>query len=177
MKCNNLKNLINTIIQINFNSRIMNKILFLIFSFLSFIANGQSSFVASANSNTASSNISYSIGQLLTTQVSKENITINHGVQQAFEIQEILSITETKDLLKLSIFPNPVPEFLKLDIKGFDFTNCYFSLVDINGKQLKNNIINKNQTIISMPNYKPAVYFLQIVKNGKKIKTFKIIKK
>ncbi len=140
-------------------------------------SNAQSSVNTSGNTATGNSgNTTYSIGQLVyTTQTGTSGATSN-GVQQPSEISIVLSMIKNEHQLKATAFPNPTIDFLKLDIKGVEFSNLKYRITDINGKTITANRITKQQTHIPMQNLTTATYFVTILKKNKNIKTFKIFK-
>jgi hypothetical protein len=62
-------------------------------------------------------------------------------------------------------------------IKPYDDENFRYRLHDINSILLQDKKIESEETEISMDNYTPAVYFLQVIKDNQEVKVFKIIKK
>jgi hypothetical protein len=120
---------------------------------------------------------SYTAGQLVYTTSIGSNGTVSQGVQQPYEISVITSVEATKDIdLVCTVYPNPAMDFFTLKIENYDLTNLNFNLLDVTGKILENKRIMGNETIISMNNFPPAIYFLKIYSDNKGIKTFKIIK-
>lgn len=122
--------------------------------------------------------VSYSVGQATYTCNVGANGSVYQGVQQAYEISEITSMDEAKDIsLSIIAFPNPTTDNLSLNIGEFELSNLVFQLYDINGKLLKNEEIINKQTNIETINFVSGVYFLKIVKENKEVKTFKIVKR
>jgi hypothetical protein len=122
--------------------------------------------------------VSYSVGQVTyTTNASVSNGTVAQGVQQPFEISNVLGLEEATGInLKASAYPNPTTDYLTLEVIDFQLSNLTFQLCDMQGKLLQSGKITGNQTSISMSNFLPSIYFVQVNRGNKEVKTFKIIK-
>lgn len=116
----------------------------------------------------------YSVGQVVYTTLNGSGGTVNQGVQQPFEIF-ILSSAETFADIDVSAFPNPTEH--RLNIKAEDFESLYYQLFDINGRLISENNIYSSITALEMSEYVSGVYILKISKDGRALKSFKIIKK
>lgn len=125
-------------------------------------------------------------GQIFSKTITGQTIgsTINYAVKFAYASG--LSVTqyfsyvvgnncsldiENSTELKQIIFPNPVKDFLNLQL--FDNQN-QITLTDILGKIQLDNLVNSTH-IIDMTMFKSGVYFLKVV-NSHGIQNFKIIK-
>ncbi len=121
--------------------------------------------------------VSFTIGQIAYNTATNSNGSVAQGVQQPFEISEVSGLIESKGItLQCSVFPNPTSDFLTLKIEGEMQIQYLVSLIDINGKMLVSKKTEGFETIISMKNLVPAVYFLKITQYDNEVKTFKIIK-
>jgi hypothetical protein len=143
------------------------------------IVQGQSTIPATGGNATGSGgSVSYTVGQV--TYQTSEGITgtVAQGVQQPYEISVVTAIENTEGIiLECKIYPNPTSGSLKLLIKPYDDDNFRYRLHDINSILLQDKKIESEETEISMDNYTPAVYFLQVIKDNQEVKVFKIIKK
>ena len=127
---------------------------------------------ANGNGGTAA----YSVGQVVYTTPSGNGGSTAQGVQQAFEISTV-AVMETDLNISLKAFPNPTTENLTLQIGLTNYSSLSYSLYDLNGKLLKNELINSMETHINMNTFPSSVYFLNVTDtDNKKIQTFKIIK-
>jgi hypothetical protein len=121
--------------------------------------------------------VSYSVGQVVYTTNTGANGTVSQGVQQPYEISVVTVIENTEGItIEYKVYPNPTSGLLKLIINPFDQENFRYKLVDINSILLQDKKIDSKETEISMENYTPAVYFLQVIKDNQEVKVFKIIK-
>lgn len=136
--------------------------------------------IASAGGNATGSggSASYTVGQVFYKTANGTNASVADGVQQAYEIQIIVGIEETKELeLSLTAFPNPTPDILILKVVSNHLENLQYELVDGSGKLLLSNTLTEAETAIPMANLASAIYFLTVSKGNKVQQSFKIIKK
>ena len=117
---------------------------------------------------------SYSVGQVVYTSATGTNGSVAQGVQQPYEISTTVGIKETSINLELSVYPNPTTDYLTLKVADFETLN--FQLIDIQGRIIENKKVTASNTTIKMEALPKAVYFLNVTKNNRIIKTFKIVK-
>jgi len=135
--------------------------------------------VLATGSNATGSNgsLSYSVGQI--DYYNKgSNSQVMEGVQQAYEIIT-LSTTETSaaDRNDILLYPNPFKDFVFLDFTTNDYKNSEYQLFDSSGKLLKEEKIKDSKSEFNFSSLPSAMYIIRVNKDGKNIKTFKIIKK
>ncbi len=118
--------------------------------------------------------VSYSIGQAIYSTATGTNGSVEPGVQQPYKISTTVGINETTIRLELSIYPNPTTNYLTL--KTEDNTNLSYQLYDFQGKIIENEIVSNNSTRISLEEQPTGIYFLNVVKSNRIVKTFKVIK-
>lgn len=132
---------------------------------------------SSGNALGGGGSVSYSIGQVVYTTNKGTNGSLAQGVQQSFEISEVIGIEEVKNInILVTIYPNPTNDYLSLNVNDFEISTLSYQLYDIDGKLLKSERIKGNQTNILMGNLSSATYFVKVVQGNKEVKTFKIIK-
>ncbi|MFT6002117.1 MAG: hypothetical protein ACI95T_000875 [Flavobacteriales bacterium] len=117
---------------------------------------------------------SYSVGQVVYTTATGTNGSLAQGVQKPYEIFVTIGIKETSINLELSVYPNPTTDYLTLKLDEFETLN--FQLIDLQGKIIENKKISSTTTSINVENLPKALYFLNVTKNNKVVKSFKIIK-
>lgn len=121
---------------------------------------------------------SYSVGQIVYTTYTSPNGSMAQGVQQPFEISEVLGVDDHLEInLNLVAYPNPTTDFVNLAVSDMNYKDLSYQLFDLNGRLLSNNKLLNSNTKIIMKQLSSAVYYLKIIKNQKPIKIFKIIKK
>ena len=124
----------------------------------------------------AGGSISYSIGQINYNTTTGGGITISEGLQSAYEISTVTGIEEKNINLSASVYPNPSTGFLILNVEDNKIENYTYQIIDIQGKIIISNKLEKNQTNISIAELTNASYYINVLNNNKPIKQFKIIK-
>jgi hypothetical protein len=133
--------------------------------------------VASGGNASGSEGIaSYTVGQVIYTTHFESTVSVSQGVQQAFEIQTVLSLPDHHDTILLSVYPNPTQNILTLDIQNISLEALQYQLFDLQGRLLRSGKIIESQTFLSLEILPAATYLLQVLDASKEVKTFKIIK-
>lgn len=127
-----------------------------------------------ASSNKGS--VSYSVGQIVYSSNTATNGTVTQGVQQAYEIYVTTGIEETGINLSVLAYPNPVINYLKLELESKKLESLSYQLYNIQGKLLQSEKIEGTESQIDMSNYISSTYFIRIINQNQSIKEFKIIK-
>lgn len=137
---------------------------------------GQKDVVASGGQATGSGgSVSYSIGQIDYITSLGSGGTITQGVQQPYEIFVVSGIEEQTINLLINAFPNPVIEFVTLDLSETGNETKYI-LYSVEGKKITENNISEKTTSIQMSELSSGIYFLEVQRNNQKIKQYKIVK-
>jgi hypothetical protein len=123
--------------------------------------------------------VTYSIGQVFYTQIGEFNYNVTQGIQQQ-ELNQTLAVEENsvEPKTEIFIFPNPTTDYVIVNTEGVEFESGQdsYQLYDIQGRLVKQNIINQNETKIDLNDLSPSLYLLQVYTNNRILKTFKIIK-
>ncbi len=154
------------------------KVLILIcFFYIGKIQSQENTHASSGNASGSGGIINYSVGQLVFSDISDGTYTSSQGLQQAFEISNLLNldIDQSTDS-NIFVFPNPTTNYLNLSLNIDNSSKLTYQLFDSAGRLLliKNNL--KIHETISMEGLARAVYYLNISNNNLIKKTFKIIK-
>jgi len=132
------------------------------------------------NASGSGGSVSYSIGQMVYSTNTGTNGSVAQGVQQPYEISEVIGLEEAKGInLKCIAFPNPTTDFLtlKVDVSAtLKFQTLNYQLYDISGKFIESKKITDREMTINMANLPNSIYFIKVLNNGKELKIFKIIK-
>ncbi len=153
-----------------------------IFFMLSAMAiNAQSNIVTSggqATNNGAS--ITYSLGQIdykLTT--SPQNGSMSQGLQQPYEISEIVGVYDTELTSEINIYPNPVTDQIIVEIKDVETQEAGLSVsvFDIQGQLVSQHDITHQKTKIDAASWQAGIYILRTTNSSNQFRNFKIIKK
>ena len=135
----------------------------------------QATLAAGAINQTAAGSISYSVGQIFyeTQQTAAGGVTA--GVQQPYEIFT-LATQENSVQNSISVYPNPVKDFLIVDLSGEKFKDPTYQLFDGNGRIISKGELKKMKPEINTSALSSGLYILSVSSEGKTVKTFKIIK-
>ncbi len=144
----------------------------------SFASFGQQGTVSSGGEASAVDGVvSYSVGQLLVESLSDGTYSVAPGVQQAYEVSELVGLHEVAlSNLQLSAFPNPTTDGVTLGISNFSNETVSYTLLDASGRQIMVADVITANTVIDLSSLQTATYFLRVDENERPVKTFKIIK-
>lgn len=129
-----------------------------------------------SGSGTGGSN-TYSIGQIVYTEISGSNGFAIQGVQQPYEILVLSGEEHPNIRLEMLVYPNPTQNNIILKIETVDSKNFDYELFDFRGRLLTQNKTNSTETLISLDSYADGVYILNVRNGSTLTKSFKIIKK
>ncbi|MBI1837819.1 MAG: T9SS type A sorting domain-containing protein [Flavobacteriia bacterium] len=133
--------------------------------------------VTSAEATGLGGSASYSVGQLMYTTTVGSNASISEGVQQPYEISEVLSLKEAEKItFEMTAFPNPTTDLLKIKIENYANQQMNIKLLDNKGKIIQEFAINEIETHIDFKSFPAALYTLQIIQNNTIIKIVQISK-
>ncbi len=123
--------------------------------------------------------VSFTAGEVGFTTISEASSgTVAQGIQQAYEIYVVSGIEQdTKAGLAITVYPNPAEDQIILKVSGDIKTDYQVSLYNLKGELLRNNIMENNQSKISINKLPSAAYFLKVTEEGREIKTITFIKK
>lgn len=122
--------------------------------------------------------VAYSIGQILFTSSSGASAGLILGVQQPYEISQIVGLDKYKEVgLTLSTYPNPVTDILILKVENQIWEDLNYQMYGIEGKIYMSDKLSDSETNIDMSNLAPGIYFLRVNMEKEDVRTFKIIKK
>lgn len=148
---------------------------FIFLFFFSTISFSQNAIVSAGNTINNSGSISFSVGQLVATQIVNSNAIFAPGVQHPFETLT-LSLEDNISFAKAFAYPNPTKGFFNLKIdNALDFP-YQLKLYDLQGRITKQTTITKNNTTVDLTSHSSGIYLLQLSKIGKQIYSFKILK-
>lgn len=121
-----------------------------------------------------SGSVSYSIGQVSYETQSGDG-DVQPGLQQTYRIV-ISSIKEGESNISIELYPNPTTDNVVLKIDESDFSGLEYSLVNLLGITVFNNSINSTETNIDTSDLTASSYILNVLKEGKIIQSFNLIK-
>ena len=114
------------------------------------------------------------MGQIDYIHASGTGGSVNQGVQQVYEIEDVSGINELSSLIT-TVFPNPTNGIIGLEIKNAAMEMSY-ELIDLSGRTIESKPISAVQTTIDLNPYANGEYLLNISSRNQLIKTLKIVK-
>ncbi len=137
----------------------------------------QSGPVASGGEATGSGgNMSYSIGQIDYITASGSGGIATEGIQQPYEVFSVNTEYLADIQLVISMFPNPVRDFIHLTINDLPLNECRASIHTLEGKLVLDLAIKEKSTLIDVSALAMSTYIVDVWQYERIIKTFKIIK-
>ena len=131
------------------------------------------------NATGSSGTISYSLGQVFYTYTGALDRTLAQGIQHT-SVENVLATNEIIEITNqnIIIYPNPVKEILQLKVENYISADVkqFYLLFDLQGRLLKEDIIEDVNSQIDMTNLKSALYIFNVYRDNKVYKTFKVIK-
>lgn len=134
----------------------------------------ESTNTSSTSIKSTDGNINYSIGQVFYSEQKSNEGKVNQGVQQA-NIITALGI-ESLPNINILIFPNPTTDKIQLKADKVEGKQLRYELVNNDGKCIAFSPINSEEVVIDMKILPVAVYYLNVIDEKNKLKSFKIIK-
>lgn len=146
------------------------KIIFLsILLNLNFLS-AQSELISSGANN---GNISNSLGQLFSENISMNENEIYTGIQIPFEFFNSLNI-KTLNYLQFQVFPNPTTQSIFVKSNSNNSFNC--AIFDAKGQKVYESFQLLNKQEIDLFQFSAGIYFCKIYTNNNLYATFKITK-
>jgi hypothetical protein len=132
--------------------------------------------VAGGDASGVGGTVAYSVGQVIYEEYTGSSGSETQGVQQPYEISEVLDTDLFQLDINLVAYPNPTSDFLTLNVGESELAYLNFQLYDLSGKLIESRKIVNTRETIGMQNLQNDIYILKITKKDKEIKTYKIIK-
>lgn len=154
-------------------------IFFLIISINAFSQSISPELITTSGDNFKNSNVEldWSIGEIMIETYSNTENSLTQGFHQS-KYDVTTSVDEISGIdFKIKIFPNPTSDLINLQIVGNINQNLTYELIDLQGKVLIKNSVNKTKKQINMSRFSQNMYLLKITtENGKQVSIFKIQK-
>jgi hypothetical protein len=127
----------------------------------------------------SSGSVSYSVGQIVYTNIPGEDGSISQGIQQPITFQ-IVGLHDLHEALSISVFPNPASQFLQIqftDPQGSFQSEPYTArLYDPKGNLLLTQALQHNINTISLESLTSSMYLLQVWQQHRFIQAYALIK-
>jgi len=119
--------------------------------------------------------LSVTIGEPVMETERSEQLTLTQGFQQGeYSLTMVEEVGEFQGSIR--VFPNPVSEYLQIEIQLTQPEKLRLVLADMHGKILREESIHEAEYILNMQEYAASSMFLQISGASGFSKTFKIMK-
>ena len=119
--------------------------------------------------------VAYTVGQIAFTYKSDTTGNVSEGVQQSHETFTV-GVYQYQPSFTTSAYPNPVSDFITIDLKQYTEDEINFQLVDIVGNVIQQQPLTETQTHIDLSPYTTGIYFIKVIKNARETTITKIIK-
>ena len=129
---------------------------------------------AGGNASSSAGNISYSIGQVIYTNESNADGSINQGVQQPFSITPIFVEESMKEIV-VALYPNPTRDQVLISIPVLR-VGMTISVFDIQGTQIEERPVQSSQTLLFVNDWPAAQYIIRLCDNTRTCAEYKLIK-
>lgn len=136
--------------------------------------------VVVASGSNENGTLTFAIGQVYTPVAESEEYTVASGTIGAVivEVSVATAIEETEFIdLSVAVRPNPVVNMLSLTLATDDLNGYGAKLFDLSGHMVASAQIDAQETQIDVSGLARGTYIVAISRNGKEMKTFKVIKK
>jgi hypothetical protein len=141
----------------------------------SLFSSGQSNTVgAGGDASGSGGSVAFSVGQIDYKHFNSSGGSASLGVQQPYSIEETNSLSESGELISVTIGPNPGSDWLSILTESDK--NYRFYITDSNGKIVLEEHILQGSHQVSMNHWATGMYFLHISDDQKPVKQIKIIK-
>lgn len=120
----------------------------------------------------ASGNIDFTIGEVIIATATDGTNDLTQGFHQTN--WNFLGVEDFAPNYEATIFPNPTSEVL--NIRTSTFENVTYSLYDVQGKLVLQDILSAEQTPIQVSQLAPGNYSLTLNNEKENLKTFKLVK-
>ena len=155
---------------------LVSKILAVLVLGISGISEAQQTIIPAGNNvQSATGSVSYSVGQTFYEPQKAATGEVNPGVQQPYEIF-VLATNENSIQKNITVYPNPVKDFLIVDFNSEKLEKSSYQLFDGTGRIINKGELKDLKTEINTSTLSSGLYMLSISSEGKTVKTFKIIK-
>ena len=152
------------------------KILVVLLVSISGIYEAQQTTLAAGNgAQSSAGSVSYSVGQMFYEAQQSVPGKVNPGVQQPYEIFT-LATNENAVQSKITVYPNPVKDFLVVDFNSEKLEKARYQLFDGTGRVINTGELKNLKTEINTSTLSSGLYMMSVYSAGKIVKTFKIIK-
>jgi hypothetical protein len=143
-------------------------LLFFIFVFVSSKAQ-ETNPASGGNAIGPGGSISYTVGQLVYTNLTTAAGSLHQGIQESIEFVTLSNPELTAVTLKAVTYPNPTTEFIILALNDGNLTGVSYAMYDLLGRFVSKGAVTQAETKIAMNSLPIGVYILRVQQNNKVI--------
>lgn len=116
-----------------------------------------------------------SLGEPMNTEIEEDGNTIAQGFLQVTIIGKTVSTEETIDF-DLNVFPNPVSQYLQIELADSPDSSAEYVIHDQMGRLISKAPITDSMTEVDFRTMHSGIYYLQLISPDKQSKVVKIQK-
>ncbi|MEP7323442.1 MAG: T9SS type A sorting domain-containing protein [Saprospiraceae bacterium] len=152
-------------------------IAFLLFSNMGFLKAQHGAVSGGGGIVNAEGSLTFSLGQIFVLPTQSADATITPGLQQPYEISQVVGIDEDYMVSDISVYPNPVLHQLSVEVsKEDDIRAINYSMTGADGKNILSGKLSGNHETIEVGTLLEGIYFLRFYNEKQQSRVFKIIK-
>jgi hypothetical protein len=137
----------------------------------------QNTVASGGDASGSGGSVSYSIGQIDYLAPSGATGKLTEGVQQPFEIFEVVGLAENIPGISASLYPNPAVTSVILSMDAsLSGQPMEFRITDGSGKLVRNGSVTETETLIDVHDLADAIYYLDVIVGDRIAKSFKLVK-
>ena len=123
--------------------------------------------------------LSYTVGDVLVKKMTSVNLNLTTGFQQTWALS--VGVEEIEELMGITAFPNPVADFVRLDLHSGEYRDITVNIISVTGtiiQTLKFDGQHNGRVVeINMSGVKPGLYLMRISSgDGKLSKAIRLFK-
>ncbi len=128
--------------------------------------------VASGGDYTAGTNyrLTYTVGELIVKKMTSSGINLTTGFQQTWNLS--VGIDDTQEYQGINVFPNPVSDFIRLDLRSTEHNEIFVEILSITGTIVKTlkfeGPFNGRIEEIDMSGIKSGLYLMRVSSGNRK---------
>jgi len=116
-----------------------------------------------------------SIGEALNTEIEEDGNKIAQGFLQVTIIGKTVKTVDLFDF-ELKVFPNPVSQYLNIELSDHPDESSRYQLVDQNGRMILSAPLIGQHTQVDFKSLDTGIYYMQLISENKESRVVKIHK-
>jgi hypothetical protein len=120
--------------------------------------------------------ISYSVGQPFYQTAFGSDITLQAGVQQAYEISEVSSVWSLGGTVVVSAFPNPTSDYVRVLVEMENPVEWTCRVFDSAGRLVQTQQSSDSALLLPFQSLSAGTYLIEVRVSPTQFKTFQLVK-